>query len=137
MTTPGTDHAQSGVGCEFLGCSSPTGTGSYPQAAAESQLKIDSSLFPASYCVYDPGNPFGCSIWASQRRFNWYTSGGSLVVPTSCSFAHDGLSVVGRTCKMPIAAAALGQYRGTLCRTAYPSSTCVETLLTVYFDATS
>jgi hypothetical protein len=130
-TLPGTDHPQSGDGWEFFGCSSPTGTCSYPQATTESQLRISSSLFPASYCVYDPIT-FGCAFYVPQWRFIWYSPGGSQVSPTSCT-----VSVGGRICSMPIAGAPLGEYRGKLCRTEYPSSTCVETLLTVYFNVTA
>jgi hypothetical protein len=69
-----------------------------------------------------------------QWRFMWYDSDGAQVLPSSCSFTYDGMFLESVTCKMPIAGASLGEYRGELCRTTYPSSTCVETLLTAYFN---
>jgi hypothetical protein len=132
-TVPGTDHPQSGVGWEFLGCSNAAGTCSYPQSAVESQLKIDWSLLPPKYCL--PAYPSGCLIEGNQWQFHWYDSGGS-TVSGSCSFSYDGGFLESVTCKMPIAGAATGEYRGELCRSEWPSSTCVETLLTTYFKIT-
>jgi hypothetical protein len=135
-TVPGNDHPQSGDGWEFLGCSSPTGTCAYPQTTTESQVRIDNSLLPPNYCIPDPFEPWKCIVDASQWTFYWYDSGGVQVLPTSCSFSYNGGFLESVTCKMPIAGAPLGEYRGELCRTEYPSSTCVETLLTVYFEIT-
>jgi hypothetical protein len=56
-TVPGTDHPQSGDGWAFFGCSTATGTCSYPVSTGEPQVTIESSLFPAKYCLPDPIEP--------------------------------------------------------------------------------
>ncbi len=136
-TLPGTDHPQSGIGWEFVGCSNAVGTCLYPQSAAESQLNIDSSLLPPKYCLPDPYEPWKCLIESNQWDFRWYDSGGSPVLPSSCWPHYHGMFIAGVTCKMPIAGAPTGEYRGELCRTEGMSSTCKETLLTAYFNVTS
>jgi hypothetical protein len=132
-TAPGDDHPQSGVGWEYLGCSNPVGTCSYPQSAVESQLKYDQSLLPPKYCLPDPFEPWRCLIEGEQWQHSWYDSGGSKVAG-SCSFSYVGSYLVSVTCKMPIDGAATGEYRSELCRSEWPSTACVETLLTTYFN---
>jgi hypothetical protein len=134
-TMPATDHPQSGNNWAFLDCDNATGTCSYPQATAESQLNIFFPLLPPDYCVvYDPFEPWKCSYSRTTWNFGWWDSDGSQVIPSSCSFSYNGGFLSSVTCKMPIAGAALGEYRGELCRTEKTSLTCVETLLTVYFN---
>lgn len=133
-TIPATDHPQSGSGWKFLECDNATGTCSYPQATVESQLWISSSLLPPKYCLPDVLEPWRCLIEGTQWNFGWWDSDGSRVLPSSCSFTYAGGFLASVTCKMPIAGAALGEYRGELCRSVWPSSECVETVLTVYFN---
>jgi len=135
-TLPGTDHPQSGSGWAFLGCSSSTGTCSYPQAAAEAQVRIEASLLPPDYCIPDPIEPWKCLVEYEQWRFRWFDSEGSQVPGTSIDYEYDGMFLTAVTPAMPISGAATGEYHGVLCRTVAASSDCEETLLTVYFNVT-
>ncbi|MDJ0953603.1 MAG: excalibur calcium-binding domain-containing protein [Acidimicrobiia bacterium] len=133
------DHPRSGDGWEWLDCSGTSGTCSYPQGTAEAQVKIENKLLPPEYCLPDPIEPWRCLIEYDQWRFLWFDSGGTqlTVVGSGCSYQYNGGFLTSVTCFLPLADLAIGEYRGDLCRTEYPSSTCVEDLLSVYFLHTS
>jgi hypothetical protein len=52
-----------------------------------------------------------------------------------CAYNYYGMFLESITCGIPVGDISPGEYRGEFCRTVYPSSTCVETLLNVYFNA--
>jgi len=133
----GAGHPQSGDGWEFLDCSSPTGTCSYPQTGT-ARIEISSSLFPPRYCLSYVFVPYyHCEIWVDQWEFSWYDPEGSEVSSSCMQFFDTDTGLVGGSrCSMPISGRPPGEYRGEFCRTVYPSSTCVETLLEVYFNVT-
>jgi hypothetical protein len=130
------DHPQSGDGWEFLECSSPTGTCSYPQTGT-ARILIRSVLLPR-YCTQWVVFPYyHCEHWVDVWEFSWFDPQGS-EVSSSCMEVYDTGSglLAGSQCSMPISGRPPGEYRGELCRRPLSSPTCVETLLEVYFNVT-
>ncbi len=97
-------------------------------------MNIERSLLPPNYCVPDPFEPWKCIVDAQQWRWTWYDPGGSSLPQPGCADNYVGTGLVLITCGIPLGAINAGRVRGELCRTVYPSSACVETRLTVYFD---
>ena len=130
------EHPQSGDGWKFLGCSDATGTCTYPQGTAEANVTIDFRLLPPKYCLPDPFEPWRCMIESEQWNFEWFDPAGEKlsVLGTGCSFQYVGSFLNSVTCYLPITGVGVGEYRGELCRTEWPSSTCVEELLSVFFQ---
>lgn len=129
------DHPQAGDGWAFVGCSTPTGTCSYPSTAVAA-ITIEKSRLPAQYClVWDPFQPWVCMAWVDQFKFDWYDQAGAHLLPSSCQRYYSTVTGLpdGAKCSLPISGRLPGEYRGELCRTSGASSTCVAELLEVYF----
>jgi hypothetical protein len=131
------DHPQSGDGWEFLECSSPTGTCSYPQTGT-ARIELSSSLLPQHCAQYVFVPYYHCGQWVDEWEFSWYDPEGSEASSSCMQFWDSGTGLpAGSWCSMSISGRLPGEYRGELCRTVYPSHNCVETLLEVYFNVTS
>jgi hypothetical protein len=139
-TAPGDDHPQSGDGWAFLGCANATGTCTYSQTTSIPKIQLEYPPLPPDYKNCLRWGLYGCEggwLYMSQWNLTWTSPAGSLVSSSCTPYYESGSSLKdGYFCSVPIAGKPLGEYRGELCYQPYGSSTCTETLLTVYFNVT-
>ncbi len=139
----GAEHPQSGDGWNLAGCSNPTGTCTYSQAAESyANIVMHYPPLPSDYRNCLRWGLYGCEggwQYISQWAFSWYDPAGSQMFPSSCQTLYDSSTGLksGASCSVSIAGKPLGEYRGELCFKPYGSSTCTADLLTVYFNVHS
>jgi hypothetical protein len=128
-------HPTHGDGWRLLQCDTDVETSVY--TTADKCARIFVTKFPSPYrsCIYDPFGPPNC-IYHDQHRLRWFGPNDQLLGSYEGKFYDPGtgqVAAIWSTTQIAAKGLSPGEYRAELCRTVWPSSTCVEVVLTAHF----